>query len=168
MAGNSDKKIEIFVAEFIKTGNRRQSAITAGYAERSADVAASRLLKKDKVLALLKQKQAGFAQKLDISVERVLKERARLAFYDPRKFFDKQGNPIPVHELDDDTAAVVAGLEVLEEFSGRGEDRVLVGYTKKIKLADKDKSLTALEKHLGMYSDDSNKSAILNIHLHLE
>ena len=87
-----------------------------------------------------------------------MKERARLAFYDPRKLFDANGQPIPIHELDDDTAAALAGLDVLEEYEGTGKDRKFVGYTKKYKLPDKNSSLTALEKIKGMYEQD-NKQA---------
>lgn len=63
----------------------------------------------------------------------------------------------PINELDDDTAAALAGLDVLEEFSGSGADRVLTGYTKKYKLVDKGASLTALEKIKGMYEKDNTQ-----------
>lgn len=80
----------------------------------------------------------------------VLRERKRLAFFDPRKLFDLEGRPLPIHELDDDTAAAIAGLDVVEEYAGNGEDRAFVGYTKKYKLAGKDPSLAALEKYFGL------------------
>ena len=42
-----------------------------------------------------------------------------------------------------------------------------IGSVKKYKLADKNASLTALEKHLGLYKDDSGDNVPLHIHLHL-
>ena len=96
------------------------------------------------------QATSDLAKRIGISAERVLRERARLAFFDPRKLLDKDGAPIPLQDLDDDTAAAIAGMDVLEEFSGSGDDRVFTGYTKKYKLASKDPSLAALEKYFGL------------------
>lgn len=43
-----------------------------------------------------------------ITLERTLREIAKGAFHDPRKFFDDSGALKPVTELDDDTAAAIA------------------------------------------------------------
>lgn len=109
------------------------------------------------ILSMLDIRRANICQKLEISTERILQERARLSFFDVRKLFDKDGQPIPIHELDDDSAAAIAGLEVVEQFEGSGDDRKFVGYLKKYKLSDKGASLTALEKHLGMYEMDNKQ-----------
>jgi len=63
--------------------------------------------------------------------------------------------PLDVHLLADDEAAVLAGLEVVDLYEGRGANRELVGYTKKYKLADKLKALEALSKHLGLFEEES-------------
>jgi phage terminase small subunit len=86
-----------------------------------------------------------------VTVERVLQEYARLGFFDPRKLFNDDGSPKGIHELDDDTAAVLAGLEVMEIWEGRGEERQFVGYLKKYKLVDKKGALDSIAKHLGMF-----------------
>ena len=57
----------------------------------------------------------------EITADRVLKEIARPAFLDIRKAFNADGSLKPIHDLDDDTAAAIAGLEVSEI---RGEDGV--------------------------------------------
>ena len=46
-----------------------------------------------------------------------------------------------------------------------GSDGDKVGQINKIKLADKNASLTALEKHLGMYKDADDGKSILNINI---
>ena len=89
-------------------------------------------------------------ERTEITQDRVLLEYARIAFFDPRKLFRSDGSPKPIEELDTDTAAVLAGLEVREEFEGTGQDRVCIGYTKKYKLANKLGALDSLAKHLGM------------------
>lgn len=133
---------------------------------------ASTLAKNPKVTQRVHELMARAARSNEVTVERVLKERARLSFYDPRKFFDAEGNLIPVHKLDDDSAAAVAGVDVVEMAGGAaigGKDGIkhVAMHTKKIKFADKNASLTALEKHLGMYQDGSNANAVLNINIDL-
>jgi phage terminase small subunit len=143
-----------FVAQYVIDLNAKQAAIRAGYSAKTAMEQGYRLLRNAQVQAAIEAKNAKHLEKLDVTAERVLQERARIAFFDPRKLFDAQGKPLPIHELDDDTAAVVAGYE---------HD---AGVTK-VKLADKNASLTALEKHLGMYKDDSDRPQSLNIYLNL-
>ena len=91
------------------------------------------------------------------SAERVLLEASRIALFDPRKLFRDDGSPKPINELDDDTAAALAGLDVVEEFEGSGEDRVFVGYTKKYKVADKNSAIEKLFKHHGLYERDNEQ-----------
>lgn len=151
-----------FVEEFIKDGNGRQAAIRAGYAENSASQSATKLLKLAHVRAAIEQRQADLIKKIQsdtgITLERTLKELARLAFFDPRKLFSSDGKPLAINELDDDTAASIAGLDVLEEYEGTGKDRVFIGMTKKYKLADKRASLDMLMKHLGGYKEDNKQT----------
>jgi len=113
---------------------------------------ASRLMADAKVSARVKALRGMIADRLAISNERVLREIARLALFDPRSLFREDGTPKPINELDDDTAAAIAGLDVLEEFEGSGKDRVFIGYTKKYKIADKNAALEKLAKHLGLYA----------------
>ena len=47
-----------------------------------------------------------------VTADRVIAELAKLAFLDIRKAFDEEGKLKPIHEIDDDTAAAIAGLEV--------------------------------------------------------
>lgn len=149
----------LFVEAYLATnGNSTEAAIAAGYSEKSARFKGSKLLADSNIQQQLAQRRDAAFDNLKITTERILLERARLAFFDPRKLFDTDGKPIPIHELDDDTAAALAGLDVMEEYAGSGEERVFIGYTKKYKLADKNASLTSLEKQRGMYEKDNEQS----------
>ena len=119
------------------------------YAQSSALMADSKVSKRVKELRE-RITSTGIA-----SAERVLLEASRLATFDPRKLFMEDGSPKPINELDDDTAAALAGLEVVEEFDGSGEDRKFIGYTKKYKVADKNSALEKLFKHHGLYREDN-------------
>ncbi len=88
-----------------------------------------------------------------ITQERILKEFGRIAFLDIRKAFDQAGKLKLIHEIDDDTAAAIAGLEVEALYEGFGKDRELSGYLSQLKLVDKKGALDSLAKHLGMFID---------------
>lgn len=116
---------------------------------------ASRLMADRKVFARVKELRDRITGEGIASAARVLMEASRIALFDPRKLFREDGTPIPISELDDDTAAALAGLDVHEEFEGSGADRVFVGYTKKYKVADKNAALEKLFKHHGLYEKDN-------------
>lgn len=157
-----------FVVEYLKDGNATQAYIRAGYhaTPAAASANASRLLRNDRIAAAIAEAQAEALEtakrESGITMERTLREIARIAFFDPRKLFDKDGNPLPITELDDDTVGAVAGLDVLEEWDGSGADRVLRGYVKKWKLADKKAGLDMLMKHLGGYAKDNALDLTVN------
>ena len=92
-------------------------------------------------------------EKLDITAERVIAELAKLAFFDPRSFFNADGSAKQVTELDDDTAMALAGMEVCELFEGNGEQKHAYGLSKKFKLADKLRALELLGKYLKLFTD---------------
>lgn len=151
----------LFAQAYIRSHNATKAAIEAGYSEKTAQTQGSRLLTYAMVKAAIEAGEAEVVAKVQeetgITLQRTLKEIARIAFFDPRRMFKEDGTPRQVHELDDETAAVVAGLDVLEEFDGHGEDRVLVGHVKKWKLADKKGALDMLMKHLGGYKEDNKQ-----------
>lgn len=155
--------VKVFIAEYKIDRNGRRAAIAAGYSERSADSTASRLLRSAKVAAEVAQHRADAIAKVQvetgITLDRTLREIARGAFFDARRLFDHNGIPIPIQSLDDDTASVLAGMDVLEEYRGTGEDRQFVGYVKKYKLSDRKGYLDMLMKHLGGYEVDNEQKA---------
>jgi phage terminase small subunit len=96
---------------------------------------------------------AGRAEKLArnaLTADQVLEEYRRVAFADMRKFFDANGNLIPIRDLGDDEAACLAGLEVIVKNAKAG------GHTDevhKFKLWDKMRALEALAKHFGLVTE---------------
>jgi phage terminase small subunit len=100
------------------------------------------------------------ANKLEITAEKVLQEIAKLAFHDPRKFFDDDGRLKPVSELDDNTAACLAGIETMHKIVGDEKDGCVV--LTKIKIADKGANLERLGRHLKLFTDkvESNVNVV--------
>lgn len=139
-----------FVDEYLVDLNATKAAERAGYSPKTAGSQGFDLLKKPEIQAAVSDRMQARARRTEITQDRVLQEIARIAFFDPRNLFDKDGQPLPIASLDSDTAAVLAGLDVVEEYLGTGEDRKFIGFTKKYKIADKLKALDQCMSHLGM------------------
>lgn len=120
---------------------------------KSASVQAARLLAKPSVQQAVRERSAATANRLEMTKDRIILEAARIALFDIRKLYRPDGSLKLPHELDDDTAAAIASIEIVEEFSGKGGDRELIGYTKKVKVVDKKGSVELAMKHLGLLKE---------------
>ena len=143
-------KQRLFCHEYAKDRNATQAAIRAGYAENSANRTGSRLLTNDDIKSYADELCEKHLEKIDYSAEAVLREMARIAMFDPKKLFDDNGDLIPVHELDDDTARALASIEIEALYEGFGSDREQVGHTKKVKLWNKENALKTFMQYHGM------------------
>jgi phage terminase small subunit len=152
------QKHKRFCDEYIIDLNGKQAAIRAGYSPKRAEVTASEILAKENVKEYIQQRRKVLQKGLEITQERVLNEYARIAFFDIRKVYTDKNSLKAVKDFDDDSAAVVAGIEVFEEFSGYGESREHIGNTMKVKLHNKVAALDALGKHLGLFQKDNEQS----------
>lgn len=146
MSAKLTPKQAIFIAEVLVDNNATRAAIAAGVPEKSAAVTASRWLKNPRIAAVIAERQAQRAAKLDITADRVLEELARLAYYDPGKLYDQAGKRIPVHLLDENTRRAVSMVE--DEHRG-GK------HIQRVKMSDKGQSLERLGKHLRLFGGES-------------
>ena len=156
-----------FVDEYLVDLNATQAAIRAGYSAKTAEQQGPRLLGNAGVAAGIAAAIKARSERTHITQDRVLQELARVALFDIRKLYREDGSLKAPHELDDDSAAALSGIEVVEEFGEGPSDeiesqphggglkrrRTLVGFTKKVKLWDKPASLTLAMRHLGMLID---------------
>lgn len=147
------EKHQRFVEEYLVDLNATQAAIRAGYSEKTAYAQGSALLKHIEVAKAIRTAKKARAERMAISQDRVLQELARIAYFDIRKTVDANGAPIPIQDLDADTAAAIAGIDILEQYEQVSEERVLVGLLKKYKVFDKNTAITNAMRHLGMMKD---------------
>ena len=107
---------ERFVQEYLAETpyNATAAYIRAGYRAtgQAARTAAARLLKQPAIQQAIADARARSASKFEITRERVLEEYAKLAFFDPRNFYNTDGSLKLPTELDDATAAALIGYEV--------------------------------------------------------
>lgn len=94
---------------------------------------------------------------LDLTFERLTHEVARGAFFDPRRLANEDGSPKALHELDDDTASAIAGIDIEETYTGRGEDRENTGRVLKYRLVDRKAFVDMGLKVIGGYKDDNKQ-----------
>jgi len=142
-----------FIAEYRKDYNGAQAAIRAGYSPKNANDQAAQLLSIPQLKEILRRETEDTLKKIGIHAEALLRDRARVAKSDPRRFFNPDGTVKPPQEWDDEMAGAVAGFEVVETFSGQGENRKLSGYIKKLKLNDRNPAQHDLMDHANLFPD---------------
>ena len=150
-----------FIEEYLVDLNATQAAIRAGYSKKTATVMGSENLRKPYIAAAIQEAQAKLGERTKVTQERVIAEYAKLAFLNPKAFFNEDGDLIAIHELPDDVAAAVAGMDVSEIKEGAYP----IGSLKKIKFADKNRALDSLGRHLGLFIDKTEITGDVNINL---
>ncbi|KGH27025.1 terminase small subunit [Comamonas testosteroni] len=164
-------KQERFVAEYLIDLNATQAAIRARYSARTAASQGERLLRNVEVDTAIKAAMKAREQRTHITQDRVLQELARIAFFDIRRLYRDDGTMKDPHEMDSDTAAAIASIEVKEEMERseevdeeledqphggalkRRRGNLVAGYTLKTKVFDKGSALQLAMRHLGMLND---------------
>lgn len=146
-------KQDKFCQEYLVDLSATQAALRAGYSAKSAGFIGYQLLQKTPIASRIEELRTKQQVRTGISADRALKEAARLAFFDIRKLCDAAGNPIPIQDLDDDTAAAIQGLELSSEKDGEGFTTV-----RKYKVADKNAALERVFKHLGLFERDNDQN----------
>ena len=154
------KKQESFAVAYIQTGNAteayRRAYNTQNMSLKTINEAASRLLRNSKVAARISDLRAPALAAADITIERTLREVARIAYADPRRLFNPDGSMKAVGDMDEDTVALISSIEMtctpgpVDEEGKAGEPT----RTTKVKLWDKNSALEKLMRHQGMFEKD--------------
>lgn len=143
----------MFCREYLVDLNAAQAAIRAGYSEKTARQVGSENLSKPDIQDEITQLMSQRVDRLDLSADHVVRELMSLAFSDVGRIFAEDGTLKPLHEIPVEVRKAIAGIDVFEEFDGRGKDRKLIGHTKKVRLWDKNKAIEMLGKYLRMFPD---------------
>jgi phage terminase small subunit len=89
----------LFVNEYIKDGNAKRSAISAGYSVKSAESIGSRLVKNTQVAAELARRRLPIEKKSQLSAEKVFEALNNLVEFDPGQCFDAEGKLLPINQI---------------------------------------------------------------------
>ncbi len=153
------QKQKLFCLEYMIDFNGTQAAIRAGYSKKTSGKIGSENLKKPDIQAFLKKKVKRVTDKLEITVERILEEQARLAFVNIADLFDEDGKLIPIQDLPEDVSRAISSLQV-EEIYEYNDDDEPEELTKKFKykLNDKKEALAKLMQFKGMLINKNEHS----------
>lgn len=130
-----------FCRQWCVDKNGTRAAIEAGYSKRSAHAQATALLKNPKVKAYCDQVLARVAKKTEITIERVLEEYAKIAFFDIKSVVDSYNEcGVTFKSMDQIDGHCIASIEEVHVKDGSSFVRM--------KPWNKMDALRALKEHL--------------------
>lgn len=146
----------LFVDAYLAHGeNATRAYREAGYKaanDNTAAVEGFRLLRNPKVQKAVEARRAQIRAKFGLTTDRVFLEIGRINFFNPKKLVDANGKAVPLHQLDDDTAAALASVETIETtVQGKGKDKVVTTRRVKGRPFNKVSSLEKAIKLLHLY-----------------
>jgi len=114
---------ERFAQLVVVYGTRQRVAYRKAFplaqaADNSIDVRASELMRHPKVAARISELRDIAAAKLTMTVESIGKQIARIANLDLRDCFDDKGALLPPHEMPENVALALDGIDVVEMAGG--------------------------------------------------
>lgn len=142
-----------FAQEYLKGSSATQAAITAGYSKKTAVVIGAQNLTKLNIQEYISERQHKAEEKTVLTRQKLLDLYTNIATFDVRRLYRPDGTLIPIHELDDKTAAAICSIEHYEELV-RGKNK---GKTTKVKVLS---ALTAMEgagKIIGAFEADNGQ-----------
>lgn len=153
MPALKNPKHELYAQLVAKGTPSAKAYVEVGYKFNEGN--ASRLKSNEKVKARIKELVESGADRAEISIERVLRELGRVGFQDPRNLFSKEGGIKGIHDLDQDTAAAIASVELVSRKSGETDDdgNPIYEQIHKVRTWDKVSALEKMARILGANID---------------
>lgn len=127
----------------MKDLNGAQAAIRAGYSPHSARITASKMLANVSISKAIHEAQDEILKENQVTVARIVRELALIAFFDPASLYDESGRLLPVNELPPEIRHALPAIDIVEYANG----------ARHLRFAGKLAALLALCKHTGMFSD---------------
>ncbi len=154
------KKQEAF-AQAVITENSLSDAYRSAYdcsgmTGKTINESASREAKHPKITARVAELRDRLEKAADVTLERWMREQARIAFLDVRDLYNDDGSLKPLSEMTEDARVCIASIDIEKRFSGSGDDRE-VFIVKKVKLHNKTAALESIGRALGVFEKDNRQ-----------
>jgi len=133
---------ERFVYEFLKDQNASAAAVRAGYSARTKGTHAAALMRHPLVAERIRLGLADLYASLNITALSLLRQQARVAFFDPGKLFDAAGDPVPLDQLDP---------EILSVLTVHYDTRKNGDWVKRVRQPARQQALAALERRYAQF-----------------
>lgn len=143
-----------FADKYFETLNGTQSAIYAGYSEKTAVSQASQMLQDPEVSEYLQNLRNEEAERNGVSREKWLQELKKIGFSDIRELYSSDGQLHNIKQIDDDTAGAISAIKSKEIYDGDGNK---VGDIIEVKTHDKLRALDTIGRHLGYFEKDNGQ-----------
>lgn len=146
--GQFTAKQAAFIAEYLIDKNATQAAIRAKYSKQTAKQMGTENLSKPAIREAIDAGLSKLMNSLEITAERNLLERSRLAYYDIGDIAMAEIKcPADIAKLPKDLRQAITGWK----WDKAGNFVV--------EMADKAANLSALDKHLGLYEEDNKQKS---------
>ena len=142
-----------FCLEYLKDQNGTRAAIRAGYAKRGAGAEASRLLRNVNIRRYIRSAIAEQESRLKVSADRVIKEFARIAFFDPVVLEAIASGDLSLKDLTPDERAAIQSYQLdAKEYDDKDAGKVTESKIR-VKAHSKNQALEALAKHFRLFEE---------------
>ena len=147
---------EYYLGECIS--NATQSAIKAGYSEKTARFIGCQNLKKQNIKEYISKLSNKLIEKTRKNHFMTIKAIETIAFSNIQDLYDEKGNLKKISDLPQDVAFTIASIQKMMQKNGEEWDTVY-----NIKLVDKVKALNMLAKYQKLYEDQVNSDVTIKI-----
>lgn len=133
--------------------------------DETARANSSRLLTNANIQNYISEKQKEIEKRTEVTQDMVIQELAKIAFFNIKDIYNKDGSLKQIKDIDNNTAKAIASVKTLQKAGSmkininmQGQDEEIPlehieEQTIEFKTNDKTKALELLGKHLGMFND---------------
>lgn len=149
-------KQKLFCKYYLISLNATDAAIKAGYSKKTANRIGTENLSKPVIREYLESQMKSKEQELDISVDRILRELASIAFLDISEFYNDDGTLKNIKQIDETARRAIQSITTREEQGATVEDGEIKPQffnVNNIKANDKLKALELLGKYHSIFKD---------------
>lgn len=158
-------KQEKFCQAYIRLGDKsaayREAYNASNMKPESVNNKAYVLFDKVYIRSRIDELRAAVAERNKITLDELISTLAGMVRFDPAKMYDENGNLKNIHDIPVEGRRMISKIKSFEEYSGRGENRELIGFTKEVDVYDKLTAVEKLMKHLGGYERDNQQKTPL-------
>ncbi len=156
---------EEFCRQYIISLNGAEAARQAKYSEGQARKIAHELLQHTEIQDRITELKADRVERSRIDADYVLQRLIAIDQMDVLDIIYEDGSLKPISEWPVIWRQFISGMDVAEQFSGRGSEREVVGMLKKIKWPDKIKNLELIGKHMRVQAFKDKVDVVGNLKL---
>ena len=134
---------------------------SVGCKSQYANSIAARWLQRPYIKAAIEERETQLAYDVGVRAHIVLGQMFAIATSDPRKIVDETGKPLALHELDPQTAAAIAGVEIEEtRRPGKDDEPPEQTFKYKYKFWDKPKANDRLGQYVKLWDGSRTNVAV--------